>query len=146
MLISSLPGANPPLPEHKIEVFVRFWGWEPSFSGISSTKSRFLCADYHEMAIGKRQTAIGIVVGWWHRGVVTASLASGRMHRVVVAASLTSGRVHQEWCIGKVASGSGGSKFSIGKGASGSGSSKIDIGMRAAQQAVGSRHRAVVSS
>ena len=44
MLISSLPGANPPLPEHKIEVFVRFWGWEPLFSGISSTKSRFLCA------------------------------------------------------------------------------------------------------
>ena len=118
--------------EHKIEVFVRFWASEPLFSGISSTKSRFLCADYHEMAIGKRQTAIGIVVGWWHRGVVTASLASRRMHRVVVAASLTSGRVHQEWCIGKVASGSGGSKFSIGKGASGSGSSKIDIGMRAA--------------
>ena len=29
--------------EHKIEVFVRFWGWEPLFSGISSTKSRFLC-------------------------------------------------------------------------------------------------------
>ena len=44
MLISSLPGANPPLPEHKIEVFVRFWGWEPLFSGISSTKSGFLCA------------------------------------------------------------------------------------------------------
>ena len=62
------------------------------------------------------------------------SLASGRMHRVVVAASLTSGRVHWE----------GG----IGKGASGSGSSKIDIGMRVAGRllAVGSRHRAVVSS
>ena len=29
--------------EHKIEVFVRFWGPEPSFSGFSSTKSRFLC-------------------------------------------------------------------------------------------------------
>ena len=44
MLISSLPGANPRLPEHKIEVFVLFWLAEPSFSGISSTKSRFLCA------------------------------------------------------------------------------------------------------
>ena len=44
MLISSLPGANPPLPEHKIEVFVRFWCLEPLFSGISSTKSRFLCS------------------------------------------------------------------------------------------------------
>ena len=53
-------------------------------------------------------------------------------------------------------SSSGDSKFGIGKGVSGreyrevgvsgSGSSKIDIGMRAAQQAVGSRHRAVVSS
>ena len=43
-LISSLPGANPPLPEHKIGIFVRFWGWEPPFSGISSTKSGFLCA------------------------------------------------------------------------------------------------------
>ena len=32
------------LPEHKIEVFVRFWGLEPSFSGLSSTKSGFLCA------------------------------------------------------------------------------------------------------
>ena len=30
--------------EHKIEVFVLFWGLEPSFSGFSSTKSRFLCA------------------------------------------------------------------------------------------------------
>ena len=30
--------------EHKIEVFVRFWGLEPLFSGFSSTKSGFLCA------------------------------------------------------------------------------------------------------
>ena len=30
--------------EHKIEVFVRFWGLEALFSGFSSTKSRFLCA------------------------------------------------------------------------------------------------------
>ena len=29
--------------EHKIGVFVRFCGLEPLFSGISSTKSRFLC-------------------------------------------------------------------------------------------------------
>ena len=33
-----------PLPEHKIEVFVRFCPSKPPFSGISSTKSRFLCA------------------------------------------------------------------------------------------------------
>ena len=43
MLISSLPGANPLPPEHKIGIFVRFWGLEPPFSSISSTKSRFLC-------------------------------------------------------------------------------------------------------
>ena len=42
MIISSLPGANPLLLEHKIEVFVRFLPSEPSFSGLSSTKSRFL--------------------------------------------------------------------------------------------------------
>ena len=39
-----LPGANPYPSEHKIGVFVRFWGLEPSFLGFSSTKSRFLCA------------------------------------------------------------------------------------------------------
>ena len=44
MLISSLPDANPLPPEHKIGIFVRFWGLEPLFSGILSTKSRFLCA------------------------------------------------------------------------------------------------------
>ena len=32
------------LPELKIGVFVRFYPPEPLFSGISSTKSRFLCA------------------------------------------------------------------------------------------------------
>ena len=63
MLISPLPGANPPLHEHKIGVFVRFWGlepsffrpfehkigvfvrfwgWEPLFSGFSSTKWFFV--------------------------------------------------------------------------------------------------------
>ena len=31
-------------PEHKIGIFVRFLPSEPPFSGISSTKSRFLCA------------------------------------------------------------------------------------------------------
>ena len=30
--------------EHKIGIFVRFWGLDPLFSGIFSTKSRFLCA------------------------------------------------------------------------------------------------------
>ena len=40
----ALPGANPSLPEHKIGIFVLFWHSETLFSGLSSTKSRFLCA------------------------------------------------------------------------------------------------------
>ena len=44
MLISSLLGANPFLPEHKIGIFVRFLPSKPSISGFSSTKSGFLCA------------------------------------------------------------------------------------------------------
>ena len=40
----ALLDANPCLFEHKIRFFVRFWGLEPPFSGISSTKSGFLCA------------------------------------------------------------------------------------------------------
>ena len=38
-----LPDDNPCRFEHKIWVFVRFWSLEPLFSGISSTKSGFLC-------------------------------------------------------------------------------------------------------
>ena len=33
-----------PLPEHKIEVFVRFWLPKLSFSGLPSTKLPFLCS------------------------------------------------------------------------------------------------------
>ena len=46
MLISSLPGANPLPFEHKIEVFVLFRPPEPTFSGVSSTKSAFLCQNW----------------------------------------------------------------------------------------------------
>ena len=35
MLISSLPGANHSLFEHKIGVFVRFWLPGPTFFGVS---------------------------------------------------------------------------------------------------------------
>ena len=38
------PDANSSFPEHKIEVFVLFGASKPSFSGVSSTKSAFLCA------------------------------------------------------------------------------------------------------
>ena len=50
-----LPSRTPDfrLFEHKIEVFVRFWGLEPLFSGFSSTKSPFLCSRSRESSIGK---------------------------------------------------------------------------------------------
>ena len=40
------PNSEAPKPksEHKIGIFVRFWPSEPPFSGVSSTKSGFLCA------------------------------------------------------------------------------------------------------
>ena len=37
--------------EHKIEVFVRFWGLKPLLSGFSSTKSGFLCSGRRRMAL-----------------------------------------------------------------------------------------------
>ena len=40
--------------EHKIRVFVLFWPLEPSFSGVSSTKSGFLCSRGGESGIVKR--------------------------------------------------------------------------------------------
>ena len=44
------------LPEHKIGVFVRFWGLEALFSGFSSTKSAFLCSIRGTSGIGKRKS------------------------------------------------------------------------------------------
>ena len=38
--------------EHKIEIFVRFCPPKPPFSGISSTKSRFLCSGRRGLASG----------------------------------------------------------------------------------------------
>ena len=37
--------------EHKIEVFVRFYPSESSFSGLSSTKIAFLCSGRRGMAL-----------------------------------------------------------------------------------------------
>ena len=41
------------LPEHKIGIFVRFWGLEPPFSGVSSTKLAFLCSGRRGNCVGK---------------------------------------------------------------------------------------------
>ena len=41
--------------EHKIGVFVLFWPSEPLFSGLSSTKSRFLCSSRGTSGSGKRK-------------------------------------------------------------------------------------------
>ena len=73
-LISSFPGANPLPPEHKIGIFVLFWPSEPSFSGISSTKSGFLCFfGFGTLVFGHFEHKIGIFVlgsafvfgKWW---------------------------------------------------------------------------------
>ena len=54
--------------EHKIEVFVRFWPSEPSFSGVSSTKSRFLCQNGRFFRdFGRFEHKIGLFV---HGGAV----------------------------------------------------------------------------
>ena len=123
MLISPLPGANPPLHEHKIEVFVLFWPSEPLFSGFSSTKSRFLCA--FEVRNPRFQ----------------AFRAQNRGFCALIIMKWQSGRGKRPRdCGWVVVSSSDDSKFGFGKGVSGSGSSKIDIGMRAAgswQLAVG---------
>ena len=42
--------------EHKIEVFVRFCPSNPPFSGLSSTKSGFLCSSSGTSGIGKRKS------------------------------------------------------------------------------------------
>ena len=164
MLISSLPGANPCLSEYKIGVFVRFWGQKPLFSGFSSTKSRFLCF------FGLRDPSFQAF--WAQNRDFCALLGLGTLvfghfeHKIEVFVRWLSWNGHREEANGhrvmsicgwEVASGSGGRSLAsgrwhrgvcIGKGVSGSGSSKIDIGMRVAGRllAVGSRHRAVVSS
>ena len=51
--IRRVPDAIPLLPEHKIAIFVRFLPLEPLFSGVSSTKSRFLCSDAGEAGLVK---------------------------------------------------------------------------------------------
>ena len=44
--------------EHKIEVFVRFCPSKPTFSGVSSTKSAFLCSGRGISGIGKAKEAV----------------------------------------------------------------------------------------
>ena len=44
MARGGFPDTNPYPFKHKIGIFVLFWPSGPSFSGVSSTKSRFLCA------------------------------------------------------------------------------------------------------
>ena len=39
--------------EHKIDIFVRFYPLNPPFSGISSTKSAFLCSGRRGNCVGK---------------------------------------------------------------------------------------------
>ena len=62
------PGANPYPFEHKIGIFVLFLPSEPPFSGISSTKSRFLCQNGRFFRdFGRFEHKIGLFV---HGGAV----------------------------------------------------------------------------
>ena len=45
--------------EHKIGVFVLFWPSEPPFSGISSTKSGFLCSGRRGLVPGREVIGTG---------------------------------------------------------------------------------------
>ena len=70
--------------EHKIEVFVRFCRPEPPFSGISSTKSGFLCACYGNTGLWKQKSAqifcfCALLI--YYSGVTAAVVASGRRSR-----------------------------------------------------------------
>ena len=77
--------------EHKIRVFVRFWSLEPLFSGISSTKSGFLCACYGNTGLWKQKSAqifcfCALLI--YYSGVTAAVVASGRRSRPDVAAGV----------------------------------------------------------
>ena len=65
-LISSLPGANHPLPEHKIGVFVRFWGWEPHFRAFRA-QNRGFCAllGLGTLVFGHFEHKIEVFVRFW---------------------------------------------------------------------------------
>ena len=70
--------------EHKIGVFVRFWPSEPSFWGISSTKSGLLCACYGNTGLWKQKSAqifcfCALLI--YYSGVTAAVVASGRRSR-----------------------------------------------------------------
>ena len=56
------------IPEHKIAIFVRFCLSKPSFSALSSTKSRFLCQNGRFFRdFGRFEHKIGLFV---HGGAV----------------------------------------------------------------------------
>ena len=72
------------LPEHKNGIFVRFWPSEPSFWGISSTKSGLLCACYGNTGLWKQKSAqifcfCALLI--YYSGVTAAVVASGRRSR-----------------------------------------------------------------
>ena len=59
--------------EHKIEFFVLFWASKPSFSGVSSTKSGFLCAFSREGGVCRHGNLIADPPVWVRRGILVGS-------------------------------------------------------------------------
>ena len=93
MLISSLPGANSLLLEHKIGVFVRFWGLEPLFSGILSTKSAFLCSGRRGLAPGCVNIAFLQITAMQSCGQMLPAELATLPHRPWTPMSSVNGRV-----------------------------------------------------
>ena len=59
--------------EHKIWIFVRLWLSEPPFSGISSTKSGFLCAFSREGGVCRHGNLIADPPVWVRPGILVGS-------------------------------------------------------------------------
>ena len=75
--------------EHKIEVFVRFCPPKPPFSGISSTKSRFLCVFSlrNPRFLASRAQKWGFCALWMWNGAQVLAVT------IVVAVALTVAKV-----------------------------------------------------
>ena len=65
--------------EHKIAVFVRFWLPEPPFSGVSSTKSGFLCALSREGGVCRHGNLIADPPVWVRPGILVGSSCGWRL-------------------------------------------------------------------
>ena len=79
--------------EHKIEVFVRFCPPEPPFSGLSSTKSAFLCSGRRGLAPGCVNIAFLQITAMQSCGQMLPAELATLPHRPWTPMSSVNGRV-----------------------------------------------------